>query len=267
MQAAILNAGSGAWAFEALADDLSRAFGVPVANVPAAKNYLLAWDGPALPAKQCFVPPQSIEVATDKRLIARAFERFAVPRPATFLLGDNELEPFLWREEKRRWLLKFPTGCGGAGHCFLQTPKDVPADWPRPFVVQEFIEMARPEVFRLYGVAGELFGANARRFTEGSAPSPFVAHARGARYEAINDLPTQAVEVARLALEATGLLASFGCVDLLPDARGNWLALEVGTDGLWNHVDRDLGIGSIERELEWRLAQAFNDWAQSEATD
>lgn len=266
MQAAILSAGSGAWAFEALANDLSRAFGVPVASAPAAKNYLLAWDGPTLPAQQCFVPPQSIEVATDKRLIARAFERFEVPRPATFLLGDDELEPFLRREEKRRWLLKFPTGCGGAGHRFLQTPNDVPADWPRPLVVQEFIEMARPEVFRLYGVAGELFGANARRFPEASAPSPFVAHARGARYEAVNDLPAQAIEVARSALEATGLLASFGCVDLLPDADGNWLALEVGTDGLWNHVDRDLGIGNIEAEIESRLTTAFNAWAHDEAT-
>lgn len=260
MNAAILNSGSGAWAFEALANELSRALGVSVAPVPAAKNYLLAWDGALPPDAACFVPFKSIAVATDKRLIARAFEQHQVPCPTTFLLEDADLEPFLRRESNRRWLLKFPTGCGGAGHRFVEIGDEVPADWPRPLVVQEFIEMKRPEVFRLYRVAGEFFGANARRFP-GQAPTVFVAHARGARYEAVGELPGEAHRVARLALEATGLASSFGCVDLLRDAKDRWLALEVGTDGLWNHVDRDIGVQGIADELEARLGRAFQAWA------
>lgn len=259
-QAAILNSGNGAWAFESLADDLSRAMGVPVVQTPAAKNYLLAWDGDSAPGGECFVAFESIQIATDKRAIERAFAGLSVPRPQTFLLEDEELEPFLRREAKRRWLLKFPTGCGGAGHRFIEAGERVPLDWLRPLVVQEFIALERPEVFRAYGVAGELFGFNARRFA-GKAPTPFVAHARGARYEAVDELPAEAAKVAQLALEATGLASSFGCVDLLPDVRGRWLALEVGTDGLWNHVDRSIGVGSIEVELETRLARAFRVWA------
>ncbi len=261
---AILNAGSGAWAFEELAQSLSRAFAVPVVDAPADRNYLLAWDGASPPDAPCFVPFASIEVATDKRLIERAFARFAVPRPTTYLLEDDEIEPFLAREAARSWLLKYPTGCGGAGHRFLERgarPDALPADWPRPLVVQEFIALARPEVFRLYGVAGELFGANARRFA-GEAPSVFVAHAQGARYEAVEALPDAAFAVARLGLEATELWESFGCVDLLRDGRGRWLALEVGTDGLWNHVDRDIGDLGIAEELESRLARAFRAWAE-----
>lgn len=261
MNSAILNSGSGAWAFEPLAGELSRAFGVPVVQRPAAKNYLLAWDGLVPPDAACFVPFESIEVATDKRLIAHLFEQHQVPCPTTFLLEDADLEPFLGSESKRRWLLKFPTGCGGAGYRFIEAGDDVTDDWPRPFVVQEFIEMARPEVFRLYGVAGELFGANARRFA-GKAPSVFVAHARGARYEAAGELPDEARRVARLALEATGLASSFGGVDLLRDTGDRWLALEVGTDGLWNHVDRDIGVRGITDELEARLTKAFHEWAK-----
>ena len=264
MSAAILNAGSGAWAFEALAENLSHAFGVPVSDVPADFNYLLAWEETNAPTGQCFVPFDAIECANDKRLIAHHFDAANVPCPTTHLLSDTELEPFLKRESSRRWLLKFPTGCGGAGHRFIQHDKEIPVDWPRPLVVQEFIAMARPEVLRLYGVAGELFGWNARRFP-GEAPTVFVAHARGARYEDAGNAPDEAVEVARLALESTGLIHSFGCVDLVQNARGHWLALEVGTDGLWSHVDRDIALPVIADELESRLARAFENFMRGDA--
>lgn len=223
MKVAVLDSGGGAWVFESLARELSRALGVvPLVETPTERNYLLAWDGNIAPAGESFIPFSSIEVATDKRLIARAFEQEAVPCPTTLLLDETELEAFLQRESSRRWLLKFPTGCGGTGHRFIEIGDQVPADWPGPLVVQEFISMNRPEVFRLYGVAGELFGANARRCSE-QAPSVFVAHARGARYEAA-ELPEDAFRVARSALEATGLFDSFGCVDLLLDTNNRWLA-------------------------------------------
>lgn len=157
--------------------------------------------------------------------------------------------------------MKWPIGCGASGHRMISVDDENSpgADWPRPFVLQKFIRLARPEVFRLYAIGGETFGWNARRFPSGSPASPyspFVAHARGARYEDAGPLPPDAEATARAALEAAGLLGSFGCADLMRDADGRWLALEVNTDGVWQHVDRDVQPRSILDELNVRLARA-----------
>ena len=88
--------------------------------------------------------------------------------------------------------------------------------------------------------------------------------AGNARYEHCGDPPLEALTAARSALKATGLLESFGCVDLIQNAEGRWLVLEVGSDGIFNHVDRDIGIASLEREIQHRIAEAFwsrlGDW-------
>ena len=259
--AAILNAGSGAWAFEALAHNLSRAFGVPVSEMPTTYNYVLGWDDEQPPAGRSFIPFEAIAIATDKRELARVFNAHQVATPTTFLIETPaELRAFLRVNSRQRWVLKWPTGCGGAGHRIIRENDALPDDWPRPFVVQRFVEMKRPEVFRIYSVAGELFGWNARRFASSvENPNPFVAHARGAFYEEVGVAPAIALDVARRALDAAGLLASFGCADLLRDANGDWLALEVNTDGRWMHVDRDT-LPEIAHEIETRLAAAFADW-------
>jgi hypothetical protein len=78
------------------------------------------------------------------------------------------------------------------------------------------------------------------------------------------DPPSGAVAAARAALDAVGLLASFGCADLLRRPTGEWVVLEVGTDGMFNHVDRELGLPELEREIQRRIAEAFwsrvGDW-------
>jgi hypothetical protein len=127
-------------------------------------------------------------------------------------------------------------------------------------VVQEFLRLETPEVYRLYGIGGETFGWNVRRFPAEVKPSPWVAHARGARYADAGPAPVEAEQQARSALAAAGLLASFGCVDLLRTEQGRWVVLEVGTDGMFNHVDRDLGLPALEEEIDRRLAEAF--WAR-----
>src|SRR5262249_55494372 len=83
------------------------------------------------------------------------------------------------------------------------------------------------------------------------------AHARGARYEPAGEAPPAASAAARAGLDAVGLLESFGCADLLRLATGEWVVLEVGTDGGFNHVDRDLGLPGLEQELQRRVAEAF----------
>jgi hypothetical protein len=56
---------------------------------------------------------------------------------------------------------------------------------------------------------------------------------------------------------AAGLLGSFGGVDLLCRPSGEWLVLEVGTDGMFNHIDRDLGLPALESEIQQRVADPF----------
>ena len=254
----ILNSGGGSWAFEPLARQLSDALWIDVSQSPRAHNYLLLADESV--ASQCnsFVPFAAMQIASDKRLLAKAFADHAVPTPQTFLLDSLEdAERLLLNSPDRKWCVKFPTGCGASGHRMLTANMMLPDGWPMPLVVQEFIRLERPEVYRLYGAGGQLFGFVARRFPSGVKPSPWVAHVRGAQYEAAGEPPTQAVSAARMALEASGLLDSFGCVDLLITPEGRWVVLEVGTDGMFNHVDRDLALPAIERLIQKQIAEAF----------
>jgi glutathione synthase/RimK-type ligase-like ATP-grasp enzyme len=262
-EVSILNAGPGAWAFEEHAYRLAKLLGVEVRDTRAELAYLLAWNEESPPAcRALFIPFSAIQVAADKRLQAELFAAHGVPAPETHLLaGPEAVAALLSCRPEREWSLKFPTGCGASGHRLLRPGEPLPPEWPTPYVVQEFIRMPAPEVYRLYGVGGETFGWNVRRYPSGVRPSPWVAHAQGARYADAGAPPPAAEQAARAALDATGLHSSFGCVDLLHAPDGRWLALEVGADGLFNHVDRALGLPQIEQELDVRLRRAFRNWA------
>jgi hypothetical protein len=262
----ILNAGDGSWAFAPLAAQLSRALWVDVAEEPRRHNYLLLTDDAVAAARDdFFIPFASMKLAADKRALARVFAQRGVPTPETHLVESlGEARRLASGASNTSWCLKYPTGCGASGHRLLTEETTVPDTWPRPLVVQEFVRLERPEVYRLYAAGGRLFGWVARRFPAGVKPSPWVAHARGARYEPSGDPPAGAVAAARAALDAAGLLASFGCADLLRRPSGAWVVLEVGTDGMFNHVDRDLGLPELEQEIQRRIAEAFwqkvGDW-------
>ncbi|MDB6109308.1 MAG: hypothetical protein JWR69_1058 [Pedosphaera sp.] len=260
----VLNGGSGAWAFEPLAMQLSSALGVDVSVEPRRFNYLLHVEGSTQSLEgTSFIPLEAIRLASDKRLLAAAFQEHGVPTPMTRLVEPyEEALDFLRAHSGSDWCLKYPTSCGASGHRMLAEGSDEPPNWPRPFIVQEFIRLERPEVYRTYCAAGEVFGWVARRFPEGTRVSPWVAHARGARYVRLGEPPAAALEAARRALIATGLRDSFGCVDLLCRSNGEWVVLEVGTDGLFNHVDRDLDDAELECELKRRVANAF--WRAAE---
>jgi glutathione synthase/RimK-type ligase-like ATP-grasp enzyme len=260
----VLNSGSGAWGFEPLAAQLSSCLGVDISDRPRRFNYLLHVEEPDR-AVECavFIPTEAIRLASDKRLLAAVFVEHNVPTPQTQLLyAYDQVLQFVREHPGSEWCLKYPTSCGASGHRLITEASAEPPNWPHPFVVQEFIRLECPEVYRTYCAAGELFGWVARRFPEGTRLSPWVAHARGARYVGLGEPPTEALDVARRALVATSLWDSFGCVDLLRKPTGEWVVLEVGTDGLFNHVDRDLGDQDFERELHRRIADAF--WRAAE---
>lgn len=261
----VLNGDRGAWAFESLAEQLSSALGISVSAKPRRYNYLLSSNDVGEDfAHPLFIPLSAIRAASDKRAAAVAFARHKVPTPHTLLLDTYaEVTQFVSQRPEIEWCLKFPTGCGGNGHRMMTTDSVAPPNWPRPFILQEFIRLECPEVFRLYCAGGQLFGWNARRFPAGSASSPWVAHARGARYESGGEAPPEALAAGRAALEATGLDDSFGCVDLLRRPAGDWVVLEVGTDGLFNHVDRELDNPALEAELLQRIVRAFQEKADN----
>lgn len=255
----VLNGGNGAWAFEPIAAQLAAALGIDIAEQPRRFNYVLhTSDVDAIPDGGSFIPIPSIVEASDKRRIAATFNQHRVPAPETCLLDEFDQVLHHVREHRdREWCLKFPISCGAGGHRLITVDTPCPRDWPRPFVVQEFIRLQSPEVYRTYVAGGELFGWVVRRFPAGKKPSPWVAHARGARYAILRDPPEAALAVAAAALRATGLWDSFGCVDLLQRETGEWVALEVGTDGLFNHVDRDLNDPVTEGEILRRVCDAF----------
>jgi hypothetical protein len=255
----VLNSGNGGWGFEPLALQLSSALGVDVASEPRRFNYLLHVEDTEQPVGfHVFIPTKAVRLASDKRLLAAVFNEHGVPSPETHLLDSfDQVLRFVREHPGSEWCLKYPTSCGASGHRLISEASAEPPNWPRPFIVQEFIRLECPEVYRTYCAAGELFGWVARRFPEGTRLSPWVAHARGACYVRLDEPPAAALEGARRALVATGLWDSFGCADLLRKPTGEWVVLEVGTDGLFNHVDRDLGDQEFERELHRRVADAF----------
>ena len=112
-------------------------------------------------------------------------------------------------------------------------------------------------VDRIYCAGKKLFGWNVRKFPLGVAKKPWVAHAQGAIYEILNNIPNEVIKIATKTLKVTHLFNSFGCVDFLQDREGNWLVLEVGTDGIFNHVDRHLDCKNLEKELLENITQAF----------
>lgn len=258
-QCCVLNGGNGAWAFEPLASQLSVSVGIPVSAEPREFNYVLCVEEPdSLGSLGSFIPLEASRVASDKRMLASVFNNFRVPTPRTVLLDQfNDVSKFIGIHAAQEWCLKYPTSCGANGHRMLTVQSPEPPNWPRPFVVQEFIRLARPQVFRTYCAGGELFGWVVRQFADNAPTSPWVAHARGAHYECLGETPENARPTAQQALRAAGLWDSFGCVDLLPGPNGEWLALEVGTDGLFNHVDRAIGNPDFERFLNEKLSAAF----------
>ena len=188
----VLNGGGGAWAFAGLARQLSNALWVDGSEMPREYNYLLFSDTPAQAIQgEPFIPIQSMRVAADKRLLAEVFASARVPTPETHLVASLTEAEQLVADDQRTWCLKFPTACGASGHRMYVPGMTLPKSWPFPLVLQEFIQLEQPEVYRTYGAGGQTFGWVARRFPVGTQASPWVAHARGRGTNSLGSHPTR----------------------------------------------------------------------------
>ncbi|HUR96529.1 MAG TPA: hypothetical protein VMZ26_00545 [Pyrinomonadaceae bacterium] len=166
----ILNSGSAAWAFEPLAHELSKALDVPISEKPHRHNYVLAYENLSeIPSS--FIPLRALEITADKRKIAEVFTTNAVPAPKTLLLDSPTAVLTHARDSGGEWCLKFPTSCGGAGHMLVTQHSTIPDMWPRPYILQEFIRMTDPRVYRTYIAGSSLFGWVTRKFPPGAKPA------------------------------------------------------------------------------------------------
>lgn len=219
---------------------------------------ILAWDGPP-PRCRTFVPFDAIVAAQDKREQFRRFHAAGVSIPESRLFDDfPTAQAFALADHRRQWLLKWPLGSGAVGHVIIDRDTRVTRLWNPPFLIQEFIALDRPEVYRVFGCEGTLFGFNVRYFPPGTSSGPLVTLHRGAVY-APSGVPSPEVrDQACLALSAFGLLSTFGCVDLILPPDGTVRVLEVNADGLHQFVYRVPELPSLARELAERVRAAFH---------
>ena len=259
----ILNEGENAWLFGDLAKNLSRVLEIEIVKSPSDINYVLSWGNENWDksrinsCRRMFIPHKSIKIASDKRILTRLFKKNKIPSPRTYLCERYEVDSILEKQSKRVWCVKWPFGCGASGHKIIKTSADIKSSWPTPIILQEFISLEKPIVYRMYCAGRRLFGWNKREFDEQTKQSPWVAHARGARYVALDHPNQKVLDLCEYTFRVTGLYESFGCIDLLQDRKGDWLVLETGTDGIFNYVDRDIGISEIEKKIDLYIADAF----------
>lgn len=245
MQAAILNQGRGAWAFSELAEQLSAALWLPIVEEPAEINYVLFWEGPE-PPPGSFIPREAVDIAGDKRVQAQLFEAAGVPTPLTVEFASfDEVPAHIAEHTDHRWVLKYPIGCGAAAHRILDAKATVPDNWPTPFIVQEFIEMAEPEVYRTYCAGGSVFGWNVRRFPPNAAkPSPWAYSERRLGLQPSPFDSHRAEEQAKAqASRPPNMSSSVSALWALTPARGARRDLACHIDGPSDGSDREVPSG------------------------
>ena len=90
-QFTILNRSDGKWAFDNLAQMLSRSLWVDISEVPGDINYILCTDTELTDREiNSFIPIESIKIAADKRDVERRFEAHNIVRPKTFILYQKK---------------------------------------------------------------------------------------------------------------------------------------------------------------------------------
>jgi glutathione synthase/RimK-type ligase-like ATP-grasp enzyme len=258
--AAILHTGPWKRVFGQFPEYLSQLTGLPVTEADDRLDfaYLASWDPVRPPSCPTYIPYESILLVHDKRRQARAFLEGGVVVPETHLLDSVErLAAFHEQRRDKEWVLKWPVGCSGMGHQMLDSNVQITPFWQPPFLVQEFIRLERPEVYRLYAADGETFGWVVRRSPPGGTGSPWVSYSHGAEVELFEAPPEGVIPEVLRALRATGLQESFGAVDLIQSPQGQWLVLEVNTDGIFNYVARDVPVPELKGLLDYHVHQSF----------
>jgi hypothetical protein len=258
---AILHRGPYQRLFGNFPERMARVLDVPITDDDSDVDlgFVLAWDDKTPPRCPTFIPFETVASVHDKREQVRRMVAYGVSLPESHLFNDfEELKRFVAGHGDRRWLLKFPSATSGTGHQVVTPETRVTPLWSAPYLLQEFIALEDPCVYRLYGIAGEIFGFNVRRFSDGEAKQPIVSLSTGAHYELAGTPPKAAVEETRRALESVDLLRSFGCVDFLLLPGGDVRVVEVNTDGLYQYVLRVPMLPTLEAELDERFRAAFH---------
>ncbi len=258
--AAILHSGPWKKVFGQFPEYLSRLTGWPIVedDRDISFGYVLGWDEEKPPRCQTYIPFEAILSANDKREQYKRFKQFDVRIPETHLIDTKEgVFDFFESRPDKKWVLKWPDGCGGMGHQLLSSQTQITAFWRAPFLVQEFIRMNRPQVFRLTAADGIFFNWCVRKFPAEKKTSPWVSHALGAKFESIDQIPDEVEIEVKKALLATELFSSFGAVDLIQSEDGKWLVLEVNTDGVYHYVTREVGLPEYTKIFDQHIISSL----------
>jgi glutathione synthase/RimK-type ligase-like ATP-grasp enzyme len=274
--AAILHAGPWKDVFGDFPSRLSACTGLPITETPdgLALVYVLGWfEHRPLPCES-FIPLDAIYLAHDKRKQAALFREHGIASPESHLVAtEEEALAFPRQRPDKEWILKWPIGCGGAGHQILDANTVMTPLWRPPFLVQELIRMARPRVYRLFVAGGETFSWCVRESNERTAHTPFVSAAGGATVRLEAAVPEAARTEAVRAFMAAGLWDSLGGVDMIQSEAGQWLVLEMNTDGIYHFLQRVVevpGFGEAldhftDRAVKKRLARMAGGDLRTEA--
>jgi tetrahydromethanopterin:alpha-L-glutamate ligase len=197
---------------------------------------------------------RAIERCTDKSMASFLLARAGVPTPETFATQSPAQARAIARREcaKGPLVMKPLFGAQGWGLQLIESEKDIPSleEARGVFYLQRFVGPQRPpyEDMRLLVSRGEIVAAMARR------SSHWITNVRqGAR--PISVAPDDAAR--DMALTATRAMdAVFAGVDLIRDADGGLMVLEVNSMPGWSGLQRITPFSIAERLAADALAAA-----------
>jgi len=216
-------------------------------------------------------PPQSVTTAMHKFATATALADAGVPVPDALLALSSER---LNRDRERfgeQAVYKTAIGTHGGGAWVVDLAEPVnPRVGDRQSFLQQYVERdGRPRDTRVYIVDGNHIGSMYRYAPDGEWRTNVSLG--GDVEDASDNLPQQALDIARRAVDVVGL--DYAGVDLI-DADGEWQVLEInptaGFRGLFKATGRspapyiaklaiERGGGSVDPDRVAELAETLDD--------
>lgn len=228
--------------------------GVSVDGINAG-DVVLFWDkdirlGEALESMSVHVynPIRGVELCDNKGATHLALAKAGIPMPRTLLapmtyraIGE-QIDTFLTRAADTLGFPMVVKECYGSlgGQVYLaHSPEELRemamSMGSKPFLVQEFIENAAGQDYRLY-VVGDRVAAAMHRFSETDFRSNIAGGGQGEAYTPTPEQEALAVKCCRL------LGLEFGGVDLLWDENGHPMVCEVNSNAFMEGITACTGI-------------------------
>lgn len=202
---------------------------------------------------------QAIERCVDKSMTTFLIEQAGLPTPPTYVVEGREAAETVVRKNGSAPLVLKPLfGAQGRGIRLIRAPEELPPaeEVDDVYYLQHFVARAGPPFYdyRIFVCAGRVLAMMARRgdgwitnINQGAAAETVCDHLKG-------ELETLALAAA----EAVG--ANFAGVDIVPDANGRLLILEVNSMPAWSGLQSVASINIADA-----IAQALLSFLRGRA--